>query len=263
MSVAWRACPRPAAWSAVPAGVDFGDGEAEFLELGDQFAQAAVVVEPGAVVGELVVGQDPGSGLAVFLAGPLVVGAVPLRGVGVAAAAAGVRSGHPVGEGAGQGEAAAIAAEQNGGYFGSGYGPGPITQSDLVAGRCVGRSTAVPRRSCWCPPGIRRRFPPGGTAAFEACQRGRKAMPGPTAGRSGTHAGNHYGALAMWWRAGWQKNRQQWARPGSAGPPRVAQDGIGGHASHIPKHDSGTGGTSPALDPTTCDHILQQAGGRY
>jgi hypothetical protein len=23
-------------------------------------------------------------------------------------------------------------AEQNGGYFGSGYGPGPITQSDLV-----------------------------------------------------------------------------------------------------------------------------------
>ena len=97
----------------------------------------------------------------------------------------GVRSGHPVGEGAGQGEAAAIAAEQNGGYFGSGYGPGPITQSDLVAGRCVGRSTAVPRRSCWCPPGIRRRFPPGGTAAFEACQRGRKAMPGPTAGRSG------------------------------------------------------------------------------
>jgi len=33
-----------------------------------------VVVEPGAVVGELVVGQDAGDGLAVFLAGPLVVG---------------------------------------------------------------------------------------------------------------------------------------------------------------------------------------------
>ena len=42
-----------------------------------------------------------------------------------------------------------------------------------------------------------------------------------------------------------------------------AQDGIGGHASRSPKHDSGTSGTSPALDPTTCDHILQQAGGRY
>jgi hypothetical protein len=45
-----------------------------------------VGVEPGAVVGELVVGQDAGGGLAVFLAGPLVVWAVQLRGVGVAAA---------------------------------------------------------------------------------------------------------------------------------------------------------------------------------
>ena len=71
----------------VPAGVAVGDGKAELLELGDQFAQAAVVVEPGAVVGELLVGQDAGGGLAVFLAGPLVVGAVQLRGVGVAAAA--------------------------------------------------------------------------------------------------------------------------------------------------------------------------------
>ena len=56
-----------AAWLAVPAGVVLGDVEAEFLELGDQFAQAAVVVGPGAVVGELVVGQDAGGGLAVFL----------------------------------------------------------------------------------------------------------------------------------------------------------------------------------------------------
>jgi len=47
-----------------------GDGEAEFLEFGDQLAQAAVVAEPGAVAGELVVGQDAGGGLAVFLAGP-------------------------------------------------------------------------------------------------------------------------------------------------------------------------------------------------
>jgi hypothetical protein len=41
-----------------------------------------VVVEPGLVVGELVVGQDAGGGPAVFLAGPLVVGAVRLRQVG-------------------------------------------------------------------------------------------------------------------------------------------------------------------------------------
>src|ERR1700722_13005463 len=90
---------------AVPAGVGFGDAEAEWFELGDEFAQAAVVVEPGAVVGELVVGEDAGGGLAVFLAGPLVVGAVRLRGVGVAAAAGVAAAGHPVGEGAGQGEA--------------------------------------------------------------------------------------------------------------------------------------------------------------
>ena len=71
--------------SAVPAGVGFGDGQAEVFEFGDELAQAAVAVEPGSVVGELVVGQDAGGGPAVFLAGPLVVGAVQLRGVGVAA----------------------------------------------------------------------------------------------------------------------------------------------------------------------------------
>ena len=59
----------------------------------------------GPVVGELVVGQDAGGGPAVFLAGPLVVGAVELRGVGVAAAVRVAAAGHPVGEGAGQGEA--------------------------------------------------------------------------------------------------------------------------------------------------------------
>jgi hypothetical protein len=88
-----------------PAGVGFGDGEAEFLEFGDEFAQAAVVAEPFLVVGELVVGQDAGGGLAVFLAGPLVVGAVEAGRVGVAAAAGVAAAGHPVGEGAGQGEA--------------------------------------------------------------------------------------------------------------------------------------------------------------
>jgi hypothetical protein len=50
---------------AVPAGVGFGDGEAEFLEFGDELAEAAAVVEPGLVVGELVVGQDAGGGLSV------------------------------------------------------------------------------------------------------------------------------------------------------------------------------------------------------
>src|SRR5512135_1640441 len=97
--------PAPGGLSPVPAGVVLGDGEAEFLEFGDELAQAAVVVEPGAVVGGLVVGQDAGGGLAVFLAGPLVVGAVQPGRVGVAAAVRPAAAGHPVGEGAGQGEA--------------------------------------------------------------------------------------------------------------------------------------------------------------
>src|SRR6266567_1873915 len=62
-------------WLAVPAGVGFGDVEAEGFEFGGELAEPAVVVEPGAVVGELLLGQDAGGGLAVFLAGPLVVGA--------------------------------------------------------------------------------------------------------------------------------------------------------------------------------------------
>ena len=43
-------CPRRG-WLADPAGVGVGDGEAEGFEFGDELAQAAVVVEPGAVVG--------------------------------------------------------------------------------------------------------------------------------------------------------------------------------------------------------------------
>jgi hypothetical protein len=39
------------AWLAVPAEVGLGDGEAECFEFGDELAQAAVVVEPEAVVG--------------------------------------------------------------------------------------------------------------------------------------------------------------------------------------------------------------------
>jgi hypothetical protein len=45
---------------AVPAGVGFGDGEAEGFEFGDELAEAAVVVGPGTVVGELLIGQDAG-----------------------------------------------------------------------------------------------------------------------------------------------------------------------------------------------------------
>ena len=61
----------------------------------------------GCVVGELAVGEDAGGGLAVLLAGPLVVGAVQPGRVGVAAAVRAAAAGHPVGEGAGQREGGA------------------------------------------------------------------------------------------------------------------------------------------------------------
>ena len=51
----------PALRLAVPAGVALGDLEAEFLEFGDELAQALVVVEPGLVVGELVFGLVAGA----------------------------------------------------------------------------------------------------------------------------------------------------------------------------------------------------------
>ena len=47
-----------AVWLAGPAGIGFGDVEAEGFEFGDELAESFVVVEPGAVVGELLVGQD-------------------------------------------------------------------------------------------------------------------------------------------------------------------------------------------------------------
>ena len=61
---------------AVPAGVVVGDLLARVSSSAIKFVEAALVVEQGLVVSDLVVGQDPGDGLAVYLAGPLVVGAV-------------------------------------------------------------------------------------------------------------------------------------------------------------------------------------------
>ena len=74
------------AGSALPSRVGVGYLLAEGFQLGDQGAQPPLVVKPGLVVGELVVGQDAGDGLAGDLAGPLVVGAVQPGRVGVAAA---------------------------------------------------------------------------------------------------------------------------------------------------------------------------------
>src|ERR1700730_15542376 len=105
------------AWeAAVPAGG----------VLGDELAEPLVVVEPGGVVGELVVGQDLRGGLAVFLAGPLVVGAVKLRGVGAAAAGGVSAAGQPVGHCAGQREGEA--GEAGGDLGGDGLGAGLLVR---------------------------------------------------------------------------------------------------------------------------------------
>src|SRR5258708_11979376 len=68
------------------AGVGVGDGQGQGLELGDQGAEPAVVVEPLPVVVELLVGDEAGGGLSPRLAGPLPGGAAPDRPVGAAAA---------------------------------------------------------------------------------------------------------------------------------------------------------------------------------
>src|SRR5690242_1024470 len=132
--------PGGVAGLAVPARVVLGDGEAEFFEFGDQLAQPAVVVEPGAVVGELLIGQDAGGGLAVFPAGPLVVGAVALRGVGVAVAAGVSAAGLAVGEGAGQGEGEAC--EAGGDLGGDAGGLGLLGRG--------GRHAAIVAAGIWC-----------------------------------------------------------------------------------------------------------------
>src|SRR5260370_11825217 len=78
------------------AGVGVGDGQGQGLELGDQGAEPAVVVEPLPVVVELLVGDEAGGGLAPRLSGPLAVGALQGGGGGAAAAARAAPPGAPL-----------------------------------------------------------------------------------------------------------------------------------------------------------------------
>jgi hypothetical protein len=55
-----RCQPHDLGGLAFPAWVGVGDGEAEGFEFCQEGAQAALVVEPGLVVGELVVGEAGG-----------------------------------------------------------------------------------------------------------------------------------------------------------------------------------------------------------
>lgn len=81
----------------LPGELD-GDG----FEFGDEVAQVAVGVEVGPESFGVFGGEGSGDGPAADLAGPGRVGAVQLRGVGVAVASDALAAGAAVGERAGQ-----------------------------------------------------------------------------------------------------------------------------------------------------------------
>ena len=93
------------AGAGLVAAAFVGEGEGEVFQLGDQLAQAAVVVQPLPVIGNLVVGDQAADGLAGPLAGPVPVRTVQLRRVGVAAAAGPAAAHAPLHKGAGQRQA--------------------------------------------------------------------------------------------------------------------------------------------------------------
>lgn len=67
--------------------VGFEVGDAECFEACEEFADAAVVLDPGVVALDLVGGEASGDGFAGDFAGPLPVGAVGAGWVGLARAA--------------------------------------------------------------------------------------------------------------------------------------------------------------------------------
>ena len=66
-------------------GVEVGD--ADLFEAGDEFADAAVVFDPGSVLLGLLFVEPAADGFVFDFPGPVPVGAVEAWGVGVAAAA--------------------------------------------------------------------------------------------------------------------------------------------------------------------------------
>ena len=102
---------------ALPARVGFKGGGAEGFELGEQFPQAPVVVDPGLVVLVLVGAEPAADGFRGDFAGPLPVGAVQPGRVGVTAAVAVAAAGAAFGDGAGQDHAGAGDGGELGGDF--------------------------------------------------------------------------------------------------------------------------------------------------
>src|ERR1700722_11979819 len=96
-------CPQWSGWLFTVSGrVCLDDVQGEVLELAEQGAEFAGVVEQRLVLGELSLGEAAGDGLAGDLAGPFGVGAVEAGRAGVAAAVRLAASGGPGGEGGGQ-----------------------------------------------------------------------------------------------------------------------------------------------------------------
>ena len=82
--------------------VGFEAFDADLLESGEEFADAAVVVDPALGVVGLVLGEVAPDGLVGDLAGPVSVGAVQAWGVVVTGAARFAAAGLSFGDGAGQ-----------------------------------------------------------------------------------------------------------------------------------------------------------------
>jgi hypothetical protein len=92
-----------------------------------------LAVEPGAVVGELGVGEQAGHGLSGDFAGPLMVGAVHQGRVGVAVAVRVPAAGHPLDDAAGEHEVGP--GERAGEFRGDAPGLGPLVRGgrhDLI-----------------------------------------------------------------------------------------------------------------------------------
>jgi hypothetical protein len=121
-------------WLAVAAEVGFERGGAEGFELGEQFAEPAVVVDPGGVVAVLLGGEPAADRLGGDLAGPLPVRAVQAGRVGVAGAVAAAAAGAAFGDRAGQHHAGAgDGGELGGDLLGLGLVAGGDTHGSRVA----------------------------------------------------------------------------------------------------------------------------------
>src|ERR1039458_4188460 len=172
--------------------------ETEGLELGDEGTQPSLVIDPRAVVVQLLVAHEPGDGLGRHLAGPLVIGTVQYRGFSVAAAvglaAARQALGHRPGQdkadlGEGTGDAASLSLLGGGGWHRSTLAPG-IHQLGHIR-KYIYCMTEMDL-SAWVPRGVDER-----AGAFARAVVARVAPPSWSRARSLLWAASRLGAFAL------------------------------------------------------------------